>query len=312
MQKIKKILLKIHEYDNIIILRHEKPDFDASGSQFGLKTWILDNYPNKKVVALGNNHKFFSPNLFPYVDEKAIAKPYLLIVVDTANKDRIEGKEYLENADYIIKIDHHPMGDKYAHLELLRTESSATAELLAEVLFADKTKAMSKEAAHYLYSGMVGDNGRFQYSSTNKNSFKYAMKLFATGINISDIYEKMYLKSIADIALSKMLYNNYKISPKGVIYYHVSNKDLLELNLEVENVKAFTNLFSNLKECPIWVAFTEDIERGIWAVSIRSRNIAINEVAKKFNGGGHLNAAGAKTSSYEETLKIIEELDKLI
>ena len=51
------ILKAIKKYDTIIILRHEMPDFDASGSQFGLKSWILHHFPTKKVYALGRNHK---------------------------------------------------------------------------------------------------------------------------------------------------------------------------------------------------------------------------------------------------------------
>ena len=31
----KQVLKNIKKYDNIVILRHESPDFDASGSQFG-------------------------------------------------------------------------------------------------------------------------------------------------------------------------------------------------------------------------------------------------------------------------------------
>ena len=36
----KKVLNAIKKYDDIIVLRHEVPDFDASGTQFGLVEWI--------------------------------------------------------------------------------------------------------------------------------------------------------------------------------------------------------------------------------------------------------------------------------
>ena len=58
-KEYKKVLKAIKKYDTIVILRHEVPDFDASGSQFGLKTWIEDNFKNKKVYAFGLPHKFF-------------------------------------------------------------------------------------------------------------------------------------------------------------------------------------------------------------------------------------------------------------
>ena len=56
MKKLyKQVLKQIKKYDNIVVLRHDVPDFDASGSQFGLVTWIKDNFPNKRVYAVGDD-----------------------------------------------------------------------------------------------------------------------------------------------------------------------------------------------------------------------------------------------------------------
>ena len=49
------VLKKIKEYDEIAIFRHIRPDFDALGTQFGLATWIKDNFPNKTVKVLLKN-----------------------------------------------------------------------------------------------------------------------------------------------------------------------------------------------------------------------------------------------------------------
>ena len=49
----RQIIDKIEQYDTIIIHRHVRPDPDAYGSQFGLKALIQDNYPDKKVYAVG-------------------------------------------------------------------------------------------------------------------------------------------------------------------------------------------------------------------------------------------------------------------
>ena len=66
----KKVLNAIKKYDDIIVLRHDVPDFDASGSQFGLVEWIKTNFPSKNVYAIGKTHKFFSPKLYPATLEK--------------------------------------------------------------------------------------------------------------------------------------------------------------------------------------------------------------------------------------------------
>ena len=45
----------IQKYDRIIIHRHKNPDGDALGAQQGLKHILKDNYPNKEILAVGDN-----------------------------------------------------------------------------------------------------------------------------------------------------------------------------------------------------------------------------------------------------------------
>lgn len=309
----KKILEKIKKYDNIVVLRHEQPDFDASGCQFGLSTWLKDNFPNKNIYALGKKHKFFCDSLFLKTDEiDNIPKPYLVFILDTANFPRIDKKEVIADADYTIKIDHHPLCEDFGDLVLVDTSYSACAERIAEMLLSFKKYKMSKQTAYYLFAGIVGDNGRFQYSSTSPRSLRIAASLMETGFDFTDIYEKMYIKSIDEIKIITYIYQNYKISEHGVIYFYFPIAEQKRLGIEKEQVKAYVNLFSNYKESRIWVTFTEDPETLLWNVSIRSRKITINEVATKFNGGGHANASGARLENIELTQKLIEELDKLL
>ena len=195
MTKDYKLVLKaIKKYDTIVVLRHDVPDFDASGTQFGLVTWIKDNFPKKKVYALGKPHKFFSPKLYPLTEQNIeINEKYLCIVVDTANRPRLDGNEYLSKADYVIKIDHHPLCDDFGDVVIIDEHAAAAAELVADILISFK-KVISKECAYYLYSAIVGDSGRFQYSDTNFRTFNVVSELFKTNFNFQDIYNKMYLK----------------------------------------------------------------------------------------------------------------------
>ncbi|MCI5744880.1 MAG: bifunctional oligoribonuclease/PAP phosphatase NrnA [Erysipelotrichaceae bacterium] len=314
-KEYKKVLKAIKKYNTILILRHEVPDFDASGSQFGLATWIKDNFPNKKVLTLGQPHKFFSPKLYPITHlEENIDEKYLLIIVDVANTPRVDGKEYIENADYIIKIDHHPLCDEFGDVSIIDEHASATAEILGDMLIAFNKK-ISKQCAYYLYSAIVGDSGRFLYSDTNERTFKVVSKLFESNFNFLDIYDKMYLKSINDLKIINHIYNIYKLSNKGVAYYFIDDATLKQLNIEREQVKAYVNLFSGYDEVKVWVQFSEDItakDEYRWRVSIRSRGVKINDVASAFNGGGHDNAAGAKCKDENEMMQLIAALDQLL
>ena len=140
MKKLYKQVLKaIKNYDTIVVLRHDVPEFDASGSQFGLVQWIKDNYPSKKVYAAGKAHKYFSPSLYPVTDSfDAENEKFLLIVVDCANQPRIDGKELIAKADYVVKIDHHPLCDHYGDVVIVDEHAAAAAELVAEMLISFK------------------------------------------------------------------------------------------------------------------------------------------------------------------------------
>ena len=108
------ILEKIKEYDSIVIGRHFRPDGDAVGSTMGLGRIISLTFPEKKVY-LSNNDKSdymaFLGDISQSVDEEII-KESLVIVIDTATRDRVSDERILEGRE-VIKIDHHiPVGHR--------------------------------------------------------------------------------------------------------------------------------------------------------------------------------------------------------
>lgn len=309
----------IEKYDTIAVFRHTMPDFDALGTQWGLVTFIRENYPQKTVYALGENHRKFTGILYPKSDEVSDevleSKPFLSIIVDTGNSDRISDQRFSKGI-YSIKIDHHSVVENYANENYVLDSSAATSEFLGRVLFAKpfKKQTVSATSAKYLYSGIVGDCGRFQYPSTSKETFEVASKLVNTGFDLQlDVYQPMYMKHVDDLRISAYVLSNFKMSQHGVAYYYMDKETQDEFNLTVERGKENINLLSNIEEIKIWVSFTLDTEEDLWRVSIRSRHgIAINEVAAKYNGGGHANASGAKAKDIAETETLIDDLDKLL
>ena len=53
----------IQHYDLITVFRHQNPDPDALGSQWGLVSWLKSTFPNKQIYALGH-HVGIKPALF--------------------------------------------------------------------------------------------------------------------------------------------------------------------------------------------------------------------------------------------------------
>ena len=313
-KEINRILSAIKRYDRIAVFRHSMPDFDALGTQMGLATWLKDNFPEKEIHVLGDNHVTFTPRLYPEMDrlsEEWFTKPFLAIIVDTANKSRISDPRW-KKAKFKIKIDHHPEVEKYGKIQVVRTDACAAAEIVTAILLSFKGNyVMSKEAASYLYSGLAGDSGRFQYSSTSENSFVTASLLVAAGIDLSDVYNRMYQKKIDDLKVTAYILNHFNVSEHGIAYYVLDANIQKELNITTERGKENVNLFSNIEGINAWCSITEDPKDNCWRVSIRSKAKAINGVAAKWEGGGHAQASGAKINNLAQLPEFIDDLDKL-
>lgn len=312
----KELIKLISSFDRIAIFRHIMPDYDALGTQLGLKTWILDNFPEKEVKVLGDNHVTFTPRLFPEMDKLSDSwfnKPFLAIIVDVANLPRIADPRY-QKAEKIFVMDHHPKTDEFATIQVTDTSTAAAGELVASLLLNHKKYVMSREAATYFYTAIVGDSGRFQYSSTTAHTFAVASELIKRNINISDIYQNMYVKKLEDLDVTAYILQNYHVSSKGVAYYVLEQETLDKLKITVERGKENVNLFSNIEGVNIWCSITEDNDPKdhCFRVSIRSRQLVINEVASQFGGGGHAQASGAKLKTLDDLPKLIKALDDLI
>ncbi|MFQ8704460.1 MAG: DHH family phosphoesterase [Thomasclavelia sp.] len=306
------IIAKIESYDYIAIYRHVNPDFDAFGSQLGIYDMIKTTYPNKKVYVCGD---FSSELVEKYtVDFNDDAVDYnneiLGIVLDTANRERIDDDSYIKCKE-IIKIDHHIVVDSYGDLNYEDSTASSASQLVAQLFKDNSVLKISRDGAAALYLGIIGDTSRFLFKSTDARTFEVASVLLKTGIDIVEIYNRIYLKKAKDLEVNKFILNNYKFDG-GIAYYVLKDKDLKSLGISRERGSDFVNILSGIEEYKIWLAVTENTADNNWRISIRSRDIEVNKLAQKYNGGGHALASGAKLDDIEMLPKLIEDLKELI
>ena len=311
----KAIYAAIKKYDRIVVFRHIKPDFDAMGTQMGLYQFLKDNFPNKEVHFVGDNHATFTPRLFPETErlnDEWFKEPFLSIVVDVGEDHRIADPRYAKG-ETIIKIDHHPCKDKIASLHIVDLDAASASELVVDTLLKWKGTKLTKEAARHFYIGVVGDSGRFQYSSTSAHTFAIAHELIGTGISINEIYLAMYEKKIDDLKVTAYVLNHFNVSEHGVAYYYLPADIQSELKITSERGKENVNLFSNIEGINAWCSISEDptAKEPTWWVSIRSKKVDISGVATKWGGGGHAQASGAKIKDLSELPGLIDDLDAL-
>lgn len=305
----KKIIKIIKEYENIVIARHIGPDPDAIASQIALRDSIKIAYPNKNVYAIGAGvHKFrYLGNLDKV--ELSEVKDALLIVLDVPNFIRVDGIEELEyNA--ILKIDHHPAEDIIGDVDWTDEDMSSTCEMITNLILSTKL-GLDNRIAEDLYIGMVCDSDRFLLGSTKAETFKTVYELLnRSKINFVPLYNNLYERSIVEEKFKAYLINNIKISENSFGFIHVTEDALKKYNVESSIVSNHANDLFFIKELICWMLVVYDERNGIYKANIRSRGPIINEIARKYNGGGHKLASGCRSKDYKDIEKLANDLDE--
>lgn len=304
----KSIYKNIRKYNTIVLARHIGADPDAIASQIALRDIILNTFPKKKVFAVGYpTSKFRFLGLLDKFNED-LYKKSLLIVLDTPDLKRIDGVDP-DKFECVIKIDHHPIVDKYADIEWIDDQSSSACQMIIELVFNTKLK-ITKEAAEKLYIGVVSDTNRFMFSYTSSKTFELISQLIKkANVDFTSLYEALYLRPIRELRFEGYITNNLHISENGFAYIVIEEETWKEYGVDSATAGKMINNFNYIEELIVWAFFSVDKNNDIIRGSIRSRGPVINEVASKFGGGGHAYASGVRVKEKEEIEKLICELD---
>ena len=304
------VLETIKKYEKIIIFRHFRPDGDAVGSTKGLKRILELSFPEKEVVLQNCD---FSDYLSFLGAEDAMRddeyyKDALGIVVDTATAARVSNQKFSLCRE-VIKIDHHIDVEAYGNLNWVEEERSSACELIAAFYYAlrDELK-IDTEAATYLYAGLVTDSGRFRFRSVSGDTMRLAGMLLDEGVDTDHLYAHLYMKDFSSLKLQAYVYDRMKMSEHGVAYIYINRTTRKHFKLTFEQACACVGYMDSIKDSLIWIAFIE-ADDGSIRVRLRSRFVTINEVAEKYNGGGHDCASGATVHSRKEMKALIADAD---
>lgn len=301
----------IKKYDSIIIARHEHPDLDAYGSQFGLYHALVQKYPNKKIYLSGdtNNLNFFGD--FDDIPEN-VRKESLVIICDTVAKQMLRPVDY-QTYDKLVLIDHHRNDPDISYdLYIKDVNASSTAEMVADLLFKANID-LNTESARALYMGIIGDTGRFRFSNTTSKTFAVASKLMTYDIDLQSIHNLVYLESFNDKKIKTIFFESVKLTEENVAYRKNTKEFLKEYGLDSHYVsRGLVGQMSGIEEIPIWVNFTYDYDKDDIKCEIRSREFPVLSVAKKYGGGGHLKACGCSVKTWEETDLILDDLNQIV
>lgn len=307
------ILDKIECYDTIIVSRHIRPDGDAYGSTKGLVKILRDTYPQKHIYLVNEDYSDYLA--FLGGEDSVDASVYdgaLGIVVDTGTRDRISNSN-IDKVRELIKIDHHIDLEPYGDISWVEDFRSSACEMIADFWYTFRDKLlMSKEAATYIYCGMVTDSGRFQYEGVTGKTMRLAGALLDHNIDMQSLYAHLYVEDASEMRLKAFVFDNIRFTESGVAYIYIDDNVQKKFGLSLEQASAVVSELSHIKGSLIWLAFIDNAVKGEIRVRLRSRYLGVSTLATHYHGGGHEMASGATVYSHDEMERLIAEANDLL
>lgn len=305
----KKIYKKIEEFDTIVIARHIGVDPDALASQLALRDSIKLTFPEKKVMAIGTGSaKFFH---IGRLDKLEKVNNALLIVVDTPDKRRVDSVDFSQFA-YTIKIDHHPFVEEFCDIEYIEDTASSACEIIMNLILNTDLQCDSSIAST-LYLGLTSDSNRFLFDSCSSKTFGLvSIFLDRYPFELSEVYKKLYMRPMNEVRLEGYIALNMNVTKNGLGYIQITDEVIKQFEVDSASAGNMVNNFNFINEMLVWATLTEDVKNDQIRVSIRSRGPEVNQIAEKFNGGGHKFASGAKLKNFDEAMLLMKELDNLL
>ena len=300
----------ISQYPRIIIHRHKNPDGDALGAQMGLKQILIDNYPDKKILAVGDMTPRYSFMVTSPLDDVADEEyeGALAIVLDTSAKALISDDRYT-TATATARIDHHVFCETITENEVTDTSFESCCGMIAAMAMECGWK-VSPDAAKSLYTGMITDSGRFRYDSTSAQTFRLASFLMEQKFDTTDIYQNLYSDELSSIQLRAKFTLKVQTTPHRVAYIYTPIEEAKSYGVDDFTLsRGMVNVMSEIRGIDTWVNFTES-ENSVLC-EIRSNRYNINPIAVKYGGGGHKKASGATLKNREEAMALLEDLNSL-
>ena len=322
-KEYRKLHSLIKKSQNILILTHKGPDFDAFASGLILKKFLNTYYPKKTVTFKARQ----SPTQnIPFMHEIQVASKLdetneeLIILTDSSGWDMCitdQDTIHLTTKAKIGVIDHHDTLESKADVTINNNMSSATEQVLDFCMKVKGNYKITKEISMLGQIGIITDTGRFLYENAKPHTYELMAKL--RGIYELDVEDFEYRNSKlpADSLLPIKIYIQNIHIQKDMSFTYVTNKDIKDFGLTktgINSAQMFIrdNITRNIQGVH-WgfIAKPSYLAENEWYVSFRSTKgyQKVDKIAEALNGGGHeySSACKIKANDGDEASKIVLE-----
>lgn len=307
------VLELIENASRIVLSTHENSDGDGLGSEVAMYSVLKQLGKEVSIInptSIPKNYQFL-----PYLSDALIFKEDsaehirmleqadLFMLLDTNHIDRTRGikpivMERRKHGQKVVCIDHHLHPEDFADAMVCLSYACATGELAYELIKSMEerycTPLIDKTTATGLYTAIMTDTASFKLPKTTPHVHRIVADLLETGISPMEIYEKIYNTLNENVLkLISCGVGNIKLLEKNTLaYMPITQAMLSETQTGLSDTERLLDYMVGIPTTRVSLLLIE-LPDGRTKVSMRSRgDLAVNEIAMQYGGGGHKNAAG--------------------
>jgi len=292
--------------DRFVVTSHDNPDGDALGSLFATHL-ALSSLGKDSVMVLGGEQPLSGEFGFLRLEEQGLLRAApddvsdrVLVAVDCAQESRIVEPTLLGSSTTTLNIDHHHDNTRFGDVDLVVEDASSTAEVLADV-FDGLGVTRTPEIAEALYTAVVTDTGRFQYSNTSPKALRLAADLVEDGADVGKVFVEVYESTPFPKLrlLARALEHATELAGGRVVVSELRREDFEAAGADEPYSEGVIDHLRAVDGAEL-VALVRELPEGAPARrkgSLRSHpdGVDVSVIARSFGGGGHRRAAGFST-----------------
>ncbi len=303
-EEFKKLSIILRDAKSILIVIHPRPDADALGSAFAMRSYLEETFPAIKVViytidqpgnqlgklfndySVENEFKYENFDSFIFLDRGSV-------FYELGFDKKLLNKKYQNK---LVNIDHHNKGTLIPDaLNIVDSSASATCEIVYDFLKSTSFK-LNFQIAQFLLNGIFADTGGFRHSNTSPKTLEIASVLMRNGASITKVNRVLFAnKSLDTLKLWGIALERAQLNKKtGMAASFITQADLKKCNATIHDLGGISEMLNTISGSKFSLVLSERPNNKVKA-SLRSdehKKIDVSEIARQFKGGGHKLSSG--------------------
>jgi phosphoesterase RecJ-like protein len=294
----------LRDRKRVALTTHVAPDGDGLGSAFALRHGLAQiGVPSDVLVSglVAARYDILDPSRslrrYPLdIDAEGLKCYDAVVVLDCSSWSRIGAlADAFPRGITRICIDHHEATAEFADVNVARREATAAAEIVQDFLSEQLHLPLDLGIALPVYLALSTETGGFAYSNTTAKCLRLAADCVEAGVKPAEVHIQLYQReSLAALRLKGRALESLQVDPTGQLaWVTLGLDDFRTTGATAQDVGGLVDYPRSLDGVEVAILAFEDEPNSV-KVSMRSKSWAdVHKLARQFEGGGHVRAAGA-------------------